>query len=173
MIELKDWQLILPADMWKYEILTYLDKDSRLKMNTLLDNDSKLIKKFTKKDLENHDYLLQVARMTVLFNRVRTEYYDSFETRLDTFDHIYSFIIDNPIVLRNRNFRNVAKLKSKTTIETIVDMPESQDPLYVDEVQMLIEKLFIVKQLCEEEYQSCDISIPLTCKNHITFTGLV
>lgn len=171
MIELKDWQLILPADMWKYEILTYLDKDSRLKMNTLLDNDAKLIKKFTKKDLENHDYLLQVSRMTVLFNRVRTEYYDSFQTRLDAFDHIYNFIIDNDTVLRSRKFRDVALLKTTTTIESVVNMSESQDPLYMDQVQMLIQKLFIVKQLCEEKYKSHDMSFPLISKNHITFTG--
>jgi hypothetical protein len=172
-MKLNDWQLILPADMWKYEILTYLDKDSRLKMNTLLDNDAKLIKKFTKQDMENHEFILQVTRMTVLFNRVMPDYEETFQSRLDAFDHIYSFILDNSIVLKNRKFRDVVKWKSKTTIESLVEMPELHDPYYSDQVQTVMEKMFIVKELCEETYHLHDASIPLICKNHITFTGSI
>jgi hypothetical protein len=172
-MKLNDWQLILPADMWKYEILTYLDKDSRLKMNTLLDNDAKLIKKFTKQDLENHEFILQVARMIVLFNRVMPDYHETFQSRLDAFDHIYSFILDNPIVLKNRKFRDVTKWKSKITIESLVEMPELHDPDYSDQVQEVIQKMFMVKELCEETYHLHDAYIPLICKHHITFTGAI
>ena len=173
MMKLNDWQLILPADMWKYEILTYLDKDSRLKMNTLLDNDAKLIKKFTKEDLENHEFILQVTRMTVLFNRVMPDYHETFQSRLDAFDHIYSFILDNPIVLKNRKFRDVVKWKSKNTIESLVEMPEFHDPDYSDQVQEVIQKMFMVKELCEETYHLDNMSIPLICKHHITFIGSI
>ena len=104
----------LPVDVYRWELLPYLDWSSRLNLNLAMPKNCRIVERFTKEELIGHEVAVLITLVKGRFDKLDREYHRNRQAQklIDIFN-LFTKPRNKILIIHYKNFREALVERSK------------------------------------------------------------
>ena len=105
---------LLPVDVYRWELLPYLDWSSRLNLNLAMPKNCRIVERFTREELIGHEVTVLITLVKGRFNKLDEEYDRDRQAQkmIDIFN-LFTLPRSKILIIHYKNFREALIERSK------------------------------------------------------------